>query len=345
MIPTFPGDLISPLPYSLTASRAMPITILLPMPSTGFPPRQCCDIKFSNRSVYSLSEMQSSYWSEAMNPQDRFQRPEILACPLCKTSELNWPKEGPAGCDLCGASFPQRDGWPLFLRRELLETIAAEWDGIATNYATYEPSCGFPLIDGPLIDSCRGDVLEVGCGDGRLMHLVNDRCRTLVGIDPAPAMTAGARRAGFSALTAAAEDLPFGNESFDQVISGWASMRYTDQARSFPEVARVLRPGGAFTFTLWNFHIMHITWKIEFWRRGRKAPPGSLDHFRDRDVSNITKLVKTLAAVGLPVQAIRTTIFPSRLARALYPLVRYYRGRLGSLLGYNVIFTCRRSDS
>jgi SAM-dependent methyltransferase len=277
-----------------------------------------------------------------MTLQEQFQRPEILACPGCKTALLDWSGDGPATCGGCETSYPLHQGWPLLLSQDLLEKASAEWDGVATSYATYAPTSGFPLIDGPLIESCSGDVLEVGCGDGRLMRLVNDRCRTLVGIDPAPAMTAKARSAGFKALTAAAEDLPFCDASFDQVISGWASMRYTDQARSFPEVARVLRPGGTFTFTLWNFHIMHTTWKLGFWRRGRKAPPGGLDHFRGRDVSDITQLIKNLAAIGLAVQAIRSTLYPSRIARALYPFFRYYRGRLGALLGYNVILSCTK---
>lgn len=280
-----------------------------------------------------------------MNLRERFQRPEILACPLCKTDALNWPDGGPARCGRCGASFPLRDDWPLLLREDLLATASAEWNGVATNYASDEPSCGFPLIDTPLIDSCRGDVLEVGCGDGRLMQLVKDRCQTLVGIDPAPAMTAAARKAGFLALTAAAEDLPFRTGSFDQVISGWASMRYTDQERSFPEVARVLRSGGTFVFTLWNFRLATLVWKVGHWRRGKAAPQEYAAYYRNRDVSSITRLKKRLATAGLPVEEIRSTVFPSRLARNLRPLISYYRGRLGTRLGYNIILTCRRSDT
>ncbi len=74
-----------------------------------------------------------------------------------------------------------------------------------------------------------------------------------------------------------------------------------------------------------------------------RAPHGALDHFRDRDVSNITRLKMKLAGADLPVAAIRSTLFPSRLARVLQPLIRYYRGRLGTRLGYNVILTCHRS--
>jgi len=280
-----------------------------------------------------------------MNSWERFQHLETLACPLCKTDTLNWPDEEPASCGSCGASFPLRDGWPLLLREEHLTAAAAEWDKLASVYSTFTPACGFPVIDDPLIDSCRGKVLEVGCGNGRLMHLVKARCSTLVGIDPAPAMTAAAREAGFDALTAAAEDLPFRDQSFDQVISGWASMRYTDQDRSFTEVARVLRAGGTFTFTLWNHHLVGLDEKLSFWCRGKAAPKGNLASFRDRDVSSITRLKKKLAAAGLPVHEIRTTLFPERLARLLRPVIRYYRGSLGARLGYNVILSCRRSDT
>lgn len=270
-------------------------------------------------------------------------RPEIMACPFCRAGGLDWPRGEPAHCESCGATFPLHDGWPLFLRPEWFESAEAEWDGVAAGYQAFEPACGFPLIDGPLVESCRGDVLEVGCGNGRLMHQVSDRCDTLVGVDPAPSMTAAARRAGLTAITAAAEDLPFADNSFDTLISGWVSMRYTDQSRSFPEAARVLRPGGAFTFTLWNFHTIHLIGKLGFWRRGRPAPRGFLDHFRGKDVSSINELVGKLAAAGLVVQAIRTTIFPGALARRLQSVIRYYRGRLGSRLGYNIIISCLRA--
>jgi SAM-dependent methyltransferase len=278
-----------------------------------------------------------------MTPEERFQRPEILACPLCRADALDWPAEGPAGCHSCGASFPLHNGWPLFLRDGVPPPAAAEWDNVADRYTTYAPACGFPLIDNPLIDSCRGDVLEVGCGNGRLMQLVQDRCRTLVGIDPAPAMTTAARKTGFFALTAAAEELPFRDQSFDQVISGWASMRYTEQDRSFPEVARVLRPGGTFTFTLWNYQLSGLIWRFGYWRRGKLAPHQPHTVYRDRDVSNVKRMKQKLAAAGLQVLEIRSTPFPGILARILQPLTSYYRGSLGARLGYNVIFTCRRS--
>lgn len=273
--------------------------------------------------------------------REQSQRPENLACPLCKADALDWPDRAAASCGECGASFPLHNGWPLFLREEL--PTAAEWDDVATTYATFAPACGFPLIDNPLIESCHGDVLEVGCGNGRLMQLVSNRCRSLMGIDPAPAMTAAARKAGFFALTAAGEDLPFRDRSFDQVISGWASMRYTDQDRSFPEVARVLRPDGTFTFTLWNYNLAGFIWRFGYWRRGKMAPPRAHTFYRNRDVSSIRRLKKKLAAAGLPVQEIRSTLFPDQLGRILRPVIRYYRGSLGTRLGYNVILTCRRS--
>jgi hypothetical protein len=156
-------------------------------------------------------------------------------------------------------------------------------------------------------------------------------------------MTAAARQAGFTAVTAAAEELPFTDGSFDTPISGWASMRYTDQSRSFPEAARVLRPGGTVTFTFWNFQLSNLLGKIGFWRHGRLAPANFNARFRDKDVSDIRGLEQKLADAGLPVEAIRTTIFPSGLARLLQPLLRYYRGRLGSRLGYNIIISCRRT--
>jgi len=269
----------------------------------------------------------------------------LLACPYCKAGDIEATDDGGVDCHGCGATFGSRNGWPLLLRDEHLATALDGWDTIAARYDTFIPSSGFPVIDKPLIDCCQGDVLEVGCGNGRLMRLVDDRCRSLVGIDPAPSMCGLARQSGFRAITAAAEELPFPDAAFDRVISGWASMRYTDQDDAFPEVARVLRPGGWFVFTLWNFHADRLNDAVKFWARGRRAPSGDAEHFRHRDVSSIRRLKQKLAAAGLPLQRVLTTPYPNVLARVIRPAITYYHGSPWTRLGYHVIISCRKPDA
>ena len=67
-------------------------------------------------------------------------------------------------------------------------------------------------------------VLEVGCGDGRLLRHYADHAGSAVGVDPDPDEAALARselpRASFA--LARAESLPFPDSSFDAVVFAWS---------------------------------------------------------------------------------------------------------------------------
>jgi ubiquinone/menaquinone biosynthesis C-methylase UbiE len=67
-------------------------------------------------------------------------------------------------------------------------------------------------------------VLEVGCGDGRLLRHYADHAGLAVGVDPDPDEAAQARsdlpRVPFA--LARAETLPFPDSSFDLVIFAWS---------------------------------------------------------------------------------------------------------------------------
>jgi ubiquinone/menaquinone biosynthesis C-methylase UbiE len=98
-------------------------------------------------------------------------------------------------------------------------------------------------------------VLDVGCGTGDLAILARrlaGPAGTVAGIDAAPEMIAFARqkasRAGVAVdlRTAVAEALPFGDESFDVVLSTLVVHHLPGDlaGRAFAEMGRVLRPGG-----------------------------------------------------------------------------------------------------
>src|SRR5918999_3508573 len=97
-------------------------------------------------------------------------------------------------------------------------------------------------------------VLDVGCGAGQeLLPFVTERGAEGIGMDIAPTVgrvgremyAAHAPQARVSFLRATAEELPFPSGLFDIVICRLA-LPYTDNARAFAEVSRVLRPGGKY---------------------------------------------------------------------------------------------------
>jgi len=102
------------------------------------------------------------------------------------------------------------------------------------------------------------DVLDLGCGIGRVSAALAPRCRSVLGLDVSPKMVAEARRrhgvvpglgfdttpgTGLSALGAASFDLVLAVDSFPYVMqAGGAALA----ERHLADAARVLRPGGAF---------------------------------------------------------------------------------------------------
>jgi SAM-dependent methyltransferase len=96
----------------------------------------------------------------------------------------------------------------------------------------------------------RGDVLDLGCGDGRLTAEL--RARSLVGADTSGVALERARRrlpdASF-VLVEPDEPLPLDDSSFDLVLCAETIEHVRDVQLLVSEVRRVLRPGGAFAVT------------------------------------------------------------------------------------------------
>lgn len=108
-------------------------------------------------------------------------------------------------------------------------------------------------------------VLDVGCGTGLLLRDLSKRlpeARELTGIDAAAAMIEAASGGDEFApepgrqpdtrlryTHGRAERLPFGNASFDLVISTTSFDHWADQGAGLTECHRVLAPGGRLVLT------------------------------------------------------------------------------------------------
>ncbi len=105
------------------------------------------------------------------------------------------------------------------------------------------------------VPRAHGEVLELGVGSG-LNLAFYDRARVsqVTGIDPSAALLARAQPRAESApvpvelVRAPAEDLPFGDHSFDSAVVTYSLCSVDDPARALAEVRRVLRPGGELIF-------------------------------------------------------------------------------------------------
>ena len=94
--------------------------------------------------------------------------------------------------------------------------------------------------------------LDVACGTGVVTKLAAERVApdgAVSGLDPNPAMLAVARATTRADVSidwheAAAEDLPFADESFDAVLCGMGLQFFADRRAGLREFHRVLVPGG-----------------------------------------------------------------------------------------------------
>ncbi len=100
-------------------------------------------------------------------------------------------------------------------------------------------------------------VLEIGCGAAQCARWLTAHGATAVGLDLAFRQLQHARRidadTGLSVpvVCGTATDLPFADGSFDVAFSSFGALQFVeDIAGTVADVARVLRPGGRFAFSI-----------------------------------------------------------------------------------------------
>jgi ubiquinone/menaquinone biosynthesis C-methylase UbiE len=132
--------------------------------------------------------------------------------------------------------------------------VTTDYDAFAESYARENDAGLFNAYYArPAIMELAGDVtgrtiLDAGCGSGPLAVSLRDRGARVTGFDSSPAMVALARqRLGPESTVLVADlagPLPFGAESFDDVVASLVLHYLEDWSGPLAELRRVLRPGG-----------------------------------------------------------------------------------------------------
>lgn len=125
-----------------------------------------------------------------------------------------------------------------------------------------------------------GVVLELGCGNGRVVEALAGQARAMVGIDflePYIRQARQQRRSANTALVVArAGLLPFAAGSFDYVlcVQNTLGVMGDEKQAAIAEAVRVTRPGGRIVFMVYSelSVVPRAEWYAEMHRRGMMAP-------------------------------------------------------------------------
>lgn len=161
---------------------------------------------------------------------------------------------------------------------------ALAFGGVASTYDRARPSYPPALID-ELVDLAPHEVLDVGCGTGKVARLLVERGCDVLGIEPDPSMAAVARGHGITVEDATFEDWDPRGRVYDLIVSGQA-WHWVDPERGVAKAGSLLRPGG------------HLG---VFWNRGR--PDEDAARAFDAVYTRLApELAKTNIALNPPVE-------------------------------------------
>ncbi|QIS08952.1 class I SAM-dependent methyltransferase [Nocardia arthritidis] len=133
------------------------------------------------------------------------------------------------------------------------------------------PSAGIRWALEPLETSDAPVVVDLGAGTGKLTAGLLAAGASVIAVEPDAEMLAELvrRHPGITACRAVAEAVPLPDNSVDAVVVGQA-LHWFDQERAFPEIARVLRPGGVLA-AFWNTDDLDVDWVVGLQRVSRSG--------------------------------------------------------------------------
>ncbi|MFA6391418.1 MAG: class I SAM-dependent methyltransferase [Patescibacteria group bacterium] len=147
----------------------------------------------------------------------------------------------------------------------ILEKVASDYDSIAERFSQTRYRDWDEFYDFEKYLKTGSSVLDVGCGNGRLLNFLAKYGVSYVGIDASANLVQIAKEnadekitsslSSYSFMKASATELPFADQSFD-IVFAVASLYHIPsrelRKQSVKEIARVLKEGGVFIMTYWN---------------------------------------------------------------------------------------------
>lgn len=155
----------------------------------------------------------------------------------------------------------------------ILEKVVSDYDNIADRFSQTRYKEWGEFADFEKYVKAGDSVLDVGCGNGRLLEFLAKQNIKYTGIDTSErliniaknksTLAAQNTKTMYNYITASAISLPFSDEEFNIVFAIASlyhipSKEYREQAVG--EIYRVLKPGGMFIMTYWNM-----------WERSRRG--------------------------------------------------------------------------
>ena len=125
--------------------------------------------------------------------------------------------------------------------------------------------------------------------------------------------------------------LPFSDESFDVVVCQFGVMFFPDKPKAYSEVKRVLRPGGAFIFNVWdtidqNEFAETIMYALE---EMFPADPPRFMALLPHGYNDVEVIARHLADGGFTHRPLLTTLASkSRAASPIIPAIGYCQGTI-----------------
>ena len=145
---------------------------------------------------------------------------------------------------------------------------STDYDEIAPTYDRRYVENDYGEIDHTLLDfvtpPAERRVLEVGCGTGHWLALLDEWGCRAAGLDPSAAMLRCASNRPIQAMLVQgrAEHLPFPPASFDRIVCVNAFHHFADKERFLSEARKVLRPEGGLMTVGLDPHTHLDSWYI-----------------------------------------------------------------------------------